>query len=198
MANYNPKSLKAEEFINDGEILDTLAYAEANKNNMELINEILEKARPKISGNGATCAGLTHREASVLLACEDKKVIERIYQIAEEIKIRLGAAVERETVDFMTVSGRDLVRGLPVNVALSTDDIRDVLMESSRFFTVPSTCTPSYRRRTPPKQRSSTVFCSFTVLPVMVSSFSVSFLHCSAFKETAVTACTGRMPLSSL
>ena len=87
MAIYNPKSQKAEEFINDGEILETLRFAEENKNNMELINEILEKARPKISGNGATCAGLTHREASVLLACEDKKVIERIYQIAEEIKL---------------------------------------------------------------------------------------------------------------
>ena len=87
MAIYNPKSAKAEEFINDGEILETLRYAEENKNNMELINEILEKARPKLTGNGATCAGLTHREASVLLACEDKKVIERIYQIAEEIKL---------------------------------------------------------------------------------------------------------------
>ena len=32
MAVYNPKSLKAEEFINDGEILATIAYAEENKN----------------------------------------------------------------------------------------------------------------------------------------------------------------------
>ena len=48
MANYNPKSLKAEEFINDGEIRATLEYAEANKNNKELINEILEKARPRL------------------------------------------------------------------------------------------------------------------------------------------------------
>ena len=79
MANYNPKSLKAEEFINDGEILDTLAYAEANKNNMELINEILEKARPQKTETGYVCKGLTHREASVLLACEDKEVIEKIY-----------------------------------------------------------------------------------------------------------------------
>ncbi|MDD6478489.1 MAG: [FeFe] hydrogenase H-cluster radical SAM maturase HydG, partial [Oscillospiraceae bacterium] len=69
MANYNPKSLKAEEFINDAEILETLAYAEANKRNVELIDEILEKARPKITATGTTCAGLTHREASVLLAC---------------------------------------------------------------------------------------------------------------------------------
>ena len=87
MANYNPKSLKAEEFINDGEIRATLEYAEANKNNKELINEILEKARPRKTDSGWHCAGLTHREASVLLACDDKETIERIYAIAEEIKL---------------------------------------------------------------------------------------------------------------
>ena len=68
MAVYDPKSLKAEEFINDAEIRETLAYAEANKNNEALIDAILEKARPVKSGSGCTCAGLTHREASVLLA----------------------------------------------------------------------------------------------------------------------------------
>ena len=41
---YNPKSLKAEEFISHEEILGTLAYAEDNKNNEELIDEILKKA----------------------------------------------------------------------------------------------------------------------------------------------------------
>ena len=50
MSLYNPKSLKAEEFINDEEIRETLAYAEANKNNSELIDQILEKARPRNSG----------------------------------------------------------------------------------------------------------------------------------------------------
>ena len=70
MAIYNPKSMKAEEFINDGEILETLEYAEKNKNNIELINSILDKARPVKIGNETRCAGLTHREASVLLACE--------------------------------------------------------------------------------------------------------------------------------
>ena len=44
---YDPKSLKAEEFINHEEILATLEYAEQNKNNRELIEEILEKAKPK-------------------------------------------------------------------------------------------------------------------------------------------------------
>jgi len=87
MAIYNPKSLKAEEFINDGEILDTLEYAEKNKNNIELIDSILEKARPKKTEKGAVCQGLTHREASVLLACEIPEKVEEIYKIAEEIKL---------------------------------------------------------------------------------------------------------------
>ena len=55
MAIYDPKSLKAEEFINHQEILDTMAWAEENKNNVALIDEILEKARPKPNGNGVTC-----------------------------------------------------------------------------------------------------------------------------------------------
>ncbi|MBO6137987.1 MAG: [FeFe] hydrogenase H-cluster radical SAM maturase HydG, partial [Lachnospiraceae bacterium] len=86
MAVYDPKSLKAEEFINDAEIRETLEYAEKNKNNLELIEKLLEKARPKRNGNGCTCAGLTHREASVLLACEDPEVTKKIYEIAAEIK----------------------------------------------------------------------------------------------------------------
>lgn len=87
MAIYDPKSLKAEEFINHQEILDTMAWAEENKNNVVLIDEILEKARPKPNGNGVTCQGLTHREASLLLACEIPEKIEKMYQIAEEIKL---------------------------------------------------------------------------------------------------------------
>ena len=61
---YNPKSYKAEEFINDEEIRATLEYAEANKNNAELIDEIIEKARPVKTEKGCVCRGLTHREAS--------------------------------------------------------------------------------------------------------------------------------------
>ena len=87
MATYNPKSMKAEEFINDEEIRATLAYAEENKNNIELIDAILEKARPKKQDKGYVCAGLTHREASVLLACEIPEKIEEMYKIAEEIKL---------------------------------------------------------------------------------------------------------------
>ena len=87
MAIFNPKSLKAEEFINHEEILETLEYAEANKNNIALIDEILEKARPKKNGQGLSCQGLTHREASVLLACDIPEKVEEIYRIAEEIKL---------------------------------------------------------------------------------------------------------------
>ena len=86
MASYNPSSLHAEEFIHDGEIRETLAYAEANKNNVELIDAILEKARPRKTATGCTCAGLTHREASVLLACEIPEKVQKIYEIAGEIK----------------------------------------------------------------------------------------------------------------
>lgn len=83
---YNVKSLKAEEFIDNQEILDTIEYAEANKNNFELIEELLEKARPVKTAEGCTCKGLTHREASVLLACEEPKYIEKMYEVAQEIK----------------------------------------------------------------------------------------------------------------
>ncbi len=87
MAIYSPKSRYAEEFINDAEILETLDYAEKNKNNVELIDEILEKARPQRTATGSVCRGLTHREASVLLACDIPEKIEKIFKIAEEIKL---------------------------------------------------------------------------------------------------------------
>ncbi len=87
MAVYDPKSMKADEFINDGEILETLAYAETHKNDVELIDRLLEKARPKKTETGCVCAGLTHREASVLLACEIPEKVARMYEIAEEIKL---------------------------------------------------------------------------------------------------------------
>ena len=87
MAEYNPKSLKAEEFINHEEILKTIEYARANKENFPLIEEILEKAKPVKSGNGYRCSGLSHKEAAVLLACEEEKIKEKIYALANEIKL---------------------------------------------------------------------------------------------------------------
>ena len=75
---YNVKSLKAEEFISDEEIKETLEYAEANKNNIGLIDAIIEKAKLK--------KGLTHREASVLLACEIPEKLDEVYKLAQQIK----------------------------------------------------------------------------------------------------------------
>ena len=87
MDMYNVKSLKAEEFICHEEILDTLEYAEKNKHNIKLIDEILDKAKPVKNEKGTFCAGLTHREASVLLACDIPEKVEEMYKLAEEIKL---------------------------------------------------------------------------------------------------------------
>lgn len=75
---YNPKSHDADEFISNEEVLASLAYAEDNKNNIELIEKILEKARLK--------KGLSHREAIVLLNCENQEKNEEIFRLANEIK----------------------------------------------------------------------------------------------------------------
>ncbi len=87
MANYNPKSMRAEEFIYDPEIRDTIAYAEENKHNAALIDEILEKARPRRENGQLICRGLNHREASVLLACDIPEKNEEIRRLAEQIKL---------------------------------------------------------------------------------------------------------------
>ena len=86
MYKYDPKSLCADEFINHEEILETLRYADENKDNVELIDQILEKARPRFTEKGTFCTGLTHREASVLLACTIPEKIQEMYSLAEEIK----------------------------------------------------------------------------------------------------------------
>lgn len=78
---YNVKSRIATEFIDDAEIMETLAYAEANKNNRQLIESILEKAR--------TLKGLNHREAAVLLECELEDENEKILALASEIKQKI-------------------------------------------------------------------------------------------------------------
>ena len=75
---YNPASKKAEEFINHEEILATLNYAEENKHNDVLITELIEKAKLR--------KGLSHREASVLLACDIEEKNQEIYALAEQIK----------------------------------------------------------------------------------------------------------------
>jgi 2-iminoacetate synthase len=83
---YNPASSSADEFIGHQEVLDTLAYADENKNNLDLVDRLLEKAKPRKTEKGMRCAGLTHREASVLLACEVPEKVQAMYDLAEEIK----------------------------------------------------------------------------------------------------------------
>jgi len=75
---YNVKSKIAEEFINDEEILETIAYAKENKSNRALIKEIIEKAR--------LMKGITHREAAVLLECDLDDENQEMYQLAKKIK----------------------------------------------------------------------------------------------------------------
>ena len=75
---YDVKSKKATEFINHEEILSTLDYAEKNKDNRELIESLIERARD--------CKGLSHREAALLLECDQPDLIEKMYKVAKEIK----------------------------------------------------------------------------------------------------------------
>lgn len=75
---YKIDSTQAEEFISHEEITETLEYAASNKNNRELIRSLIEKAR--------ACKGVNHRDAAVLLECDDPELLEEIFTLAREIK----------------------------------------------------------------------------------------------------------------
>ena len=75
---YNPKSTKAEEFICHEEVLDTLAFADEKKDDIDYVKSIIEKAKLR--------KGLTHREASVLLACDNEDINNEMYELAAQIK----------------------------------------------------------------------------------------------------------------
>lgn len=75
---YNSKSNIATEFIDDEEILATLEFANQNRENRILLEEILEKA--------GRFKGLNYREAAVLLECELEDVKSRLFSLAEHIK----------------------------------------------------------------------------------------------------------------
>ena len=78
---YNSKSPIAEEFICDSEVLKTIEYARANKNNYELLEQILNKA--------ADYKGLTYQEAAVLLECDDEEYLNKMFALAEQIKEKI-------------------------------------------------------------------------------------------------------------
>ncbi len=77
---YDVKSKKAEEFISHEEILETMAYAQKHKSDRELIRGLLNRARD--------CKGLSHREAAVLLECDQPDLQEEMFSLAREIKER--------------------------------------------------------------------------------------------------------------
>ena len=78
---YDVKSRVATEFIDDKEILDTIAYAKQNKSNRELIEQLINRAKD--------CKGLTHREAAVLLECDQADLNEQMFYLAKQIKQKL-------------------------------------------------------------------------------------------------------------
>ncbi len=78
---YDVKSMKAEEFISHEEILDTLEYAEKHKSDRELIKSLIARAED--------CKGLTHREAAVLLECDQPDLVEEMFHLAKRIKQKL-------------------------------------------------------------------------------------------------------------
>ena len=93
---YNPSSNKAGEFISHEEIMETLAYAEANKNNEELIDKIIGKAKLK--------KGLNHREASVLLACEIPPKSTNWQGRLKKTSTETGSSCLRRSIFLITVS----------------------------------------------------------------------------------------------
>lgn len=78
---YNPRSMNAEEFISHEEILDTIGYARKNRGNRELVMELINQAR--------SCRGLDHREAALLLCCDDPEADDAIRTLAAEIKQKI-------------------------------------------------------------------------------------------------------------
>lgn len=75
---YDVKSPNADDFINHQEIIDTLAYADMQAKDTAFVSSLLDKARKG--------KGLSHREASVLLACEDTELISEMFEISRKIK----------------------------------------------------------------------------------------------------------------
>ena len=81
MISYRPSSSQAADFINHDEIMDTMEFVRRHKNDTALIEQLIEKASAQ--------KGLSHREAALLLECKDKDLIQRIFDLAMQIKQRL-------------------------------------------------------------------------------------------------------------
>ena len=97
---YDKYSMKAEEFIDDGEIRASIAWAEENKTNLELVNQLIDKTDE--------LKGLSHREALLLLLCEDKDAIQRIFKQAEKILTEQAANVYLQDLADMVAINKNL------------------------------------------------------------------------------------------
>jgi 2-iminoacetate synthase len=75
---YNVKSMDANEFIDDGEVLESISEAKKLVQDKSEIERILNKARQY--------KGLTHREAAVLLEVDDDETLEKMFKTAKEVK----------------------------------------------------------------------------------------------------------------
>ena len=75
---YKVSSPYAEEFIDHEEISSTLEEARRESKNPSRVASILEKA--------ALLKGLSHREAAILMDCDDPATEEKIYALASRIK----------------------------------------------------------------------------------------------------------------
>ena len=77
---YKPQSVHADEFIDHQEVLESLEEARRESANPQRVLQILEKA--------ALCKGITHREAAILMECQDPQLEEKIFALAAQIKQR--------------------------------------------------------------------------------------------------------------
>lgn len=70
---------------------------------------------------------------------------------AEELKINIGSAFKREKEISMEIRGRDLITGLPKNIKVTSEEMREALKES--VYAIADT-THSVLERTPPELAS--------------------------------------------
>lgn len=75
---YKSDSDIATEFIDHNEILETIEYVENNAQNKMLVQNILEEAKK--------LKGLSHRNAALLLECDDVQLNQQIFELACYIK----------------------------------------------------------------------------------------------------------------
>lgn len=75
---YDVKSMEANEFIDHGEVLESIEQGKKLVRDKDEVDRILEKV--------SQYKGLTHREAAVLLEIDDDDTLEKMYKVAREIK----------------------------------------------------------------------------------------------------------------